>query len=79
MSKEYIVNVGEDAENYPWDEKFNFEIIKGQELIRCKYCRFYEDPEHRRFQVCTRTAAMTAVGETDFCSKAIRRENDGLL
>ena len=77
MSKEYIVNV--DEYECPWGEKFNFEIINGQELIRCKDCRFYEDPEHRRFQVCTRTSAVPAVEETDFCSKAERRKDDGLL
>lgn len=45
-----------------------------EELTRCKDCAYFNDLKRKAFNVCTRTSALIAVEETDYCSQAKRKE-----
>lgn len=50
------------------------------EIIRCKDCEFYEQPEYRIYENCVRwkdsNGILLPINPDDFCSRAERRQNE---
>lgn len=43
-------------------------------IVRCKDCRWYEDPDRRIFENCVRNNRIIPMDPTDFCSYGEREE-----
>ena len=71
--KEFIVRVI-DPEEIQWYE----EEPEIPELIRCKDCKFYHNPEIGfTMGDCTRRTSWYSVLENEYCSLARRKDGDG--
>ena len=57
-----------------------YEMVKSlptaEEVIQCKDCRWYEDPDKKIFENCVRGGRIIPMQPTDYCSYGKRRNNE---
>lgn len=75
MTHEYIIKVDDEKRDImggmPLEEQ-------PKELVRCKDCYYFIPPKDRDIRSlysCRELWSKYAIGENDFCSKAIRRDD----
>ena len=54
--------------------ELEYELDKSVKVVRCKDCRWYEDPRKKIFENCVRGGRIIPMQPTDYCSYGKRRE-----